>query len=170
MKKKKSLKKKICKIGNIKKLDFIIGFANISNLKNNKIIYDLLKNFKCKVINFFHHTSIIDKSVRFGSGVKVFPSAIINRGCKIKNNVLINTGAIIEHDCILDDHVQISPGVILGGNVKIGKLTFVGIGTKIIQSIKIGKNCIIGAGSVVIKNIPNNSIYAGVPAKRIGAR
>ena len=35
--------------------------------------------------------------------------------------------------------------------------------------LKIGNNVIIGAGSVVTKDIPDNSVCAGVPCKRIGS-
>jgi len=33
--------------------------------------------------------------------------------------------------------------------------------------VKIGNNCIIAAGSIVTKNIPENSVYGGIPAKFI---
>jgi len=161
------LKNQLKKIGSENKVDLVIGFANIKNLKKNEEIYNILKASGYNIINVFHYTSIIDPNVKFGKGVKVFPGAIINRGCKIRDNVLINTGAIIEHDCIIGNHSQISPGCILAGNVKIGKSTFIGMGSKILQGINIGKNSIIGAGSVVLKNIPDNSTYVGVPAIKI---
>ncbi len=83
-------------------------------------------------------------------------------------NVFVNTGAIIEHDCKIGDHSQIGPGVMLSGGVKIKKGCFIGIGSKINQNIIVGENSIVGSGSVVIKNIKKNSIYAGIPAKKIG--
>ena len=158
---------KIKKIGDQRDIDLISGFANILNLKKNEEIFKVIKNLKYNVINFFHETSTIDKSVRFGKGVKIFPGVIINRGCKINNNVLINTGSIIEHDCVINEHAQISPGCILAGNVKVGSLSFIGMGTKIIQGIKIGKNSIIGAGSLILNDVPNNSTYFGSPAIKI---
>ena len=33
------------------------------------------------------------------------------------------------------------------------------------QEVEIGKESVIGAGSVVLKNVPEKSLYAGVPAK-----
>tara|TARA_B100000989_G_scaffold87695_1_gene63222 strand:- start:18418 stop:19032 length:615 start_codon:yes stop_codon:yes gene_type:complete len=148
-------------------LNVLIGFANIKNLKKNEEMFNLLKKFEFKLIKVIHDRSIIDSDVTIGEGCKIFPGVIINRGSKIKKNVLINTGSIIDHDCYIGDHSQIAPGCVLAGNVKIGRLTLVGMGTKIIQGVKIGKNCFVGAGSVVLKNIPDNSIYAGVPAKLI---
>lgn len=148
-------------------LNALIGFSNIKNLKKNEEMFDLLKKFKFKFIKVIHDKSIIDEKVLIGEGCKIFPGVIINRGSKIKKNVLINTGSIIDHDCYIGDHSQIAPGCVLAGNVTIGRLTLIGMGTKIIQGVKIGKNCTIGAGSVVLKNIPDNSFFAGVPAKLI---
>ena len=37
----------------------------------------------------------------------------------------------------------------------------------ILKDVKIGIGSIIAAGSVVTKNVPNNTIYAGNPAKLI---
>ncbi len=152
---------------NKKSADYILGFANIYNLKINKKIFDFFKKKGVKFINIIDNSAIVSKKIKLGFGVKIYPGVIINRGCKIKNNVLINTGSIVDHDCEIGENSQIAPGCTIAGNVKIGESTFVGIGSTIIQGVKIGKNCIVGAGSVVIKNIPNNSVYAGSPAKNI---
>ena len=148
-------------------IDVIIGFANIKELKENEDMFNILKNLKINLINVFHESAIFDENVNFGKGVKLFPGTIINRSCIIGNNVLINTGSIIDHECIIGEHSQIATGCTLSGNVKIGKLSFIGSGTTIIQGVKIGNNSIVGAGSVVIKNVPSNSTYAGVPAKKL---
>lgn len=44
---------------------------------------------------------------------------------------------------------------------------FIGSGTRILYNTRIGNNVIIGANSLVNKDIPDNSVYAGVPARRI---
>lgn len=44
---------------------------------------------------------------------------------------------------------------------------FPGSGTRILYNTRIGNNVIIGSDSLVTKDIPDNSVYAGVPAKRI---
>jgi acetyltransferase-like isoleucine patch superfamily enzyme len=47
---------------------------------------------------------------------------------------------------------------------------WIGLGTIVLSGVKIGIGSIIGAGSVVTKDVPPFSIYAGVPAKKIGNR
>lgn len=53
------------------------------------------------------------------------------------------------------------------GRIKIGNNTFVGKGTILMPGISIGDNCIVGSLSVVSSSIPDNSVYAGTPAKFI---
>lgn len=53
------------------------------------------------------------------------------------------------------------------GCIEIMNNVFVGSGTRILYNTRIGNNVIIGAGSLVNKDIPDNSVYAGVPARRI---
>ena len=52
--------------------------------------------------------------------------------------------------------------------INIEDRVLVGSGSTIITGVTtIGENSLIGAGSVVLKNIESNSVYAGVPAKKI---
>lgn len=53
------------------------------------------------------------------------------------------------------------------GRIKIGNNTFIGKSTIIMPNVNIGSNCIIGSLSLVSHSIPDNSVYAGVPAKFI---
>lgn len=53
------------------------------------------------------------------------------------------------------------------GCIEIGDNVFVGSRTLILYNTRIGRNVIIGTGSVVNKDIPDNSVYAGVPARYI---
>ena len=40
----------------------------------------------------------------------------------------------------------------------------------VLPGVGIGENVIIGAQSVVTKDVPANNIFAGNPARKIGAR
>lgn len=53
------------------------------------------------------------------------------------------------------------------GRVDIGNHVFIGANSTILPGVKIGNNSIIGAGSVVAKDVEDDSVYAGVPARRI---
>lgn len=53
------------------------------------------------------------------------------------------------------------------GRIKIGKNCFIGNNCTLLPGASMGDNCILGAGSVLNSSVPDNSVYAGVPAKYI---
>lgn len=55
----------------------------------------------------------------------------------------------------------------LFGSITVGNNVFIGLDSIIMPGVNIGNNVIIGAGSIVTKDVPDNSIYAGNPAKFI---
>ncbi len=94
---------------------------------------------------------------------------------KIGDHVRITEGVkILTHDyswSVLKrySNENIKAGEILGSQspVDIGNNVFIGMNAVITCGVKIGNNVIIGAGSVVTKNCEDDSVYAGVPAKKI---
>lgn len=87
----------------------------------------------------------------------------------IGNHVRITEGVkILTHDYAWSV-LKTQYGAILGasGPVKIGNNVFIGMNTIITRNVEIGNNVIIGAGSVVTSSCDNDSVYAGVPAKRL---
>jgi carbonic anhydrase/acetyltransferase-like protein (isoleucine patch superfamily) len=93
--------------------------------------------------------------IRIGNKVNVQDGAIIHCTYKkspteIGNNVSIGHGAIV-HGCTIKDRV------------------LVGMGSIIMDDCVIGSNSIIAAGAVLTKGtqVPEGSVYAGTPARKI---
>jgi len=108
------------------------------------------------------------------------------RGMKVGNESYIfsafNFDHIYPHLISIGDYVKISTNVtilahdaspcIVGCGTKVGKVSignnvFIGTGSTILCDTKIGNNVIIGAGTLVTKDLPDDGVYAGMPAKRI---
>ncbi|RRQ47178.1 acyltransferase [Chryseobacterium sp. SC28] len=53
------------------------------------------------------------------------------------------------------------------GRIKIGANCFVGNNCIFLPGSQMGNNCILGAGSVLNSSMPDNSVYAGTPARYI---
>ena len=51
--------------------------------------------------------------------------------------------------------------------VKIGNDVWIGGNVTILPGVEIGNNVVVAAGAIVTKNIPDNSLFGGVPAKFI---
>ncbi|MDA2519256.1 acyltransferase [Bacillus cereus] len=109
----------------------------------------------------------------------------IGTGCEIYNNVSFGSEPYLVQ---LGDKVRITAGVRFvthdGGlwvirnlgwspnadkmdKIIVGDNVFIGFNSIIMPGVTIGSNVVIGAGSVVSKDVPDNTIVAGVPAKKI---
>ena len=91
---------------------------------------------------------------------------------RIGNHVRITQGVVIlTHDYSWSVLKQLpkNAGRILGAQspVTIGDNVFIGMNAIITRGVTIGDNVVIGAGSVVTKDCEANSVYAGVPAKKV---
>ena len=92
---------------------------------------------------------------------------------RIGNKVNIQDGTVL-HTLYEKSTVEIGDNVSVGHNVtihgaKIEKNVLIGMGATILDHAVIGENSIIAANSLVLTGtkVEPNSIYAGVPAKRI---
>ncbi len=112
----------------------------------------------------------VAENVELGEGSIIFPGAIVNAGVKIGKGCVVNCGAVIEHDCILEDYSFVASGSVLGGAVVLSELVHVGLNVTINPTLSIGSNSLVGSGSVVTKNLDADSLFYGVPAKKIKSR
>jgi lipopolysaccharide O-acetyltransferase len=93
----------------------------------------------------------------------------IGDGCLIGSKVLITDHS---HGTVTDI-VQLEPcrpnirPLQSNGPVVLEDNVWLGDGVVVLPGVCIGKNAIIGANSVVTRNIPNNTVWAGCPAKQI---
>ncbi len=94
-------------------------------------------------------------------------------------DITIGAGCLISQFCTLvasnhgtarDIPIQQQPPAEDRRGVTLGDDVWLGAGVTITPGVTIHSGAIIGAGSVVTKNVPENEIWAGVPAKRIESR
>ncbi|MBR4711013.1 MAG: acyltransferase [Clostridia bacterium] len=90
----------------------------------------------------------------------------------IGSNVRIASGVtFVTHDIsyqVLNNLYKTNVFKEKAGNIVIGDNVFIGGGTMILYNVRIGNNVIVGAGSVVTRDLPDNSVCAGVPCRKIG--
>lgn len=154
----------------IKFKEFFFTIA-IGNPKTRKKIYDRLccmSEFNFATI--VHPTAVIlGKNIQFGEGSVVFPNTYISDNVTIGSHAIINVFASISHDSTVGNFSTINPRSTICGNCVIENNVEIGAGSTLIQGINVNENTFIGAGAVVIRSAEANSLYVGVPAKRISA-
>ena len=125
---------------------------------------------------FFAENSTIIGDVVIGDEVSVWYQAVIRgdvNSIRIGNRVNIQDGAVIHctyksASTNIGDNVSIGHNAIVHG-CKVQNNVLIGMGSIIMDDCEIGNNCIIAAGAVVTQNtvVPQGSIYAGTPARKI---
>ena len=100
--------------------------------------------------------------------VPLYPELI-----KIGSNVNISTGVLlVTHDAMNAMYNAIpdtkEPLMEKVSCIEIGDNVFIGANVMILGNVKVGSNVIVSAFSLVNKDLPDNGIYGGVPARKLG--
>ncbi len=133
-------------------------------------------------------TPVIGENVYLSENATIIGDVIVGNDCsiwfntvlrgdvnsiKIGNKVNIQDGSVL-HTLYQKSTIEIGDNVSVGHNVtihgaKIEDNVLVGIGATILDHAVIGRNSIIAANSLILSGtiVEPNSIYAGVPAKKI---
>lgn len=99
--------------------------------------------------------------------VPLYPELI-----KFHNNIMVGAGVrFVTHDAAhaVLNRMDMGKFPEMVGCIEVMDNVFIGTDAVIMPNVRIGSNVIIGAGAVVTRDCESNSIYAGVPAKRIGS-
>ena len=140
---------------------YCIGFIN----RRDRLAAKLQVKHRIMFSPLIHPTAYLGSNVRYGEGVIIGPHAVLAPNCRIGDQCIINRALSIGHDTEIGRLSFVAPGVSIAGMVRIGHGTTIGIGATVIDNIRIGSNTIIGAGAVVVSDVPDNVVFAGVPAK-----
>lgn len=122
-------------------------------------------------------------SIKIGDGVYIGKDVIIETNATIGNHCLIANRVMLvgrhDHDfTAIGTPVRFSPWIgsrlsdsqFKDERVIIGDDVWIGAGAILLSGVTIGNGAIVAAGSIVTKDIPENSIYAGNPARFIKNR
>ncbi len=138
------------------------------------------RRFRLWVMKKYHvkigEGTVVLRNVKFWSGYNI----VIGKGCVINQNTLLDgRGGRI----VIGDNVDIAQESIIWtmghdphtheaitGDVTIGDYCWIGCRAMIMPGITIGSSTICAANAVVTKDAESNSIYAGIPAKKIADR
>lgn len=123
-----------------------------------------------------------DRPITIGDRAYFMQGTDILGPVTIGENVFINRDAYIRPNTTIGDGVRIGPFVRLISDthevgppsrragkarfdpIVIGEGTWIGAAATVLGGVTIGRGCIIAAGAVVTKDVPDNTLYGGVPA------
>lgn len=130
-------------------------------------------------VTFGHHV-MIRENVIVGSRTKIGTNVVIDGRSAIGSDVSIQTGVYVCTYSTVEDGVFLSPCCVftnakyvsqkktrlIGPTVKRG--ASVGANALLFPGITVGEGAVIGAQAMVNEDVPPGTIYAGVPARKMG--
>ncbi|MGD6778418.1 NeuD/PglB/VioB family sugar acetyltransferase [Sutcliffiella horikoshii] len=144
---------------------FIVAIGN--NELRHKIMNKIVEN-RGNTPTLIHPTAVVTPSAEIGKGVYIQANAYIWTKVKIDDYCIISPGVVIAHHSTIGKACLVSTLSGVGASINVGDKVFIGMNATLVTGISdIGENSIIGAGAVVLKNTDRDSVYAGIPAKKI---
>lgn len=161
--------------------DFILQFLWDFSRSYSQLPFILLRYIILKA-----RTPICGDNIRIGTNVTIKGWEFLEIGSdvSIHDNCYIDAGGFISlgnnvsiaHNSTLlsgthtynDKDIPIKYNkVAIKNGLKICDDVWVGCGVRVLSDIVISKRVIVAAGAIVNKNLDSNSIYGGIPAKKI---
>nr|WP_321407711.1 gamma carbonic anhydrase family protein [uncultured Carboxylicivirga sp.] len=137
-----------------------------------------VRGFTPKIGNnvYLAENATVIGDVEIGDDCSIWFNAVLRgdvNSIRIGNKVNIQDGSVL-HTLYQKSTIEIGNNVSIGHNVtihgaKIEDNVLVGIGATVLDHVVVGSNSIIAANSLVLTGtiIEPNSVYAGVPAKKV---
>ena len=124
-----------------------------------------------------HAHATIGRDCVFGQNCSVASEVVIGSNVKVQNNVSIYTGTIIEDDvflgpsCVLTNvsnpRSQVSRKSLYEKTL-LRRGCSIGANATVVCGTTVGRYALVAAGAVVTRDVPDYSLIAGVPGRRIG--
>ena len=115
-----------------------------------------------------------------GPSIIIRDRVFIGRGCEfnIRRHIEIGRDSLIASGCKFIDHDHAMAVGDLPMNrqacpeapIILEEDVWLGVNAVVLKGVTIGRGAVVGAGAVVTKSVPPYEIWAGIPARKIGAR
>lgn len=158
---------------------YLIGFdcANMFLQRTDKIsILLILKANGAKIgSNCDLETGLIFHNCKNYSNLIIGNNCHIGKNCffDLRDEIIIEHNVVISMQCTLITHMDISKSDLskqypsISKKIVLRNNSYIGARTTVLMGVEVGEGSIMGASSLVNKSIKSNSIYGGIPAKKI---
>ncbi|CAM4283869.1 MULTISPECIES: acetyltransferase [Pseudoalteromonas] len=145
--------------------EFVIA---IGNPRTRKAVSDKMQLLgKPNFATLIHPSARYSNTVSFGQGSIICAGSILTADITLGAHNILNLNVTVGHECKFGDFITVAPMAAISGNVILDDLVEIGTGATIRQGLNLQKGSMLGMGGVLTKNIPERTIFAGNPAKKL---
>lgn len=142
-----------------------MGLGSAADTRLRQRIFEQAKAAGLRFVAVIHPSAVLAPSAQTGEGCAILAGAVVGTGARLADNVIVNTRAVVDHDCRIESHAHIASGAVLAGDVFVGEGAHIGAGAVVRQGLRIGRRAVIGVGAAVVCDVPDEAVFAGVPAR-----
>lgn len=119
--------------------------------------------------------SFIRDHASIGKNAVIMMGAVINIGAVVGEGTMIDMNAVLGGRATTGKNVHVGAGAVLSGVIEPANATpvviednvLIGANAVILEGVRVGKGSVVAAGAIVTEDVPENTVVAGVPARKI---
>jgi len=127
----------------------------------------------------FGHNVVVRENVAIGERTLVGTGVVIDGESSIGEDVSIQTDAYICRRSAVADRVFLGPRCVFLNDKymmlkkprmigpTVGEGSAIGGNSTLMPGVRVGRMAVVGSGAVVTRNVPDRTVYVGVPAKKL---
>lgn len=150
-----------------REVKFFCGIGSVRSYKHRLDLLDRLAIPLDRFATIIHPSVVISPSAVLGAGCGVLALSTFGAGVRLGAHVEVLQLCLVGHDCDLGDGVILAGGANLAGGVRVGRCAYVGGGACVRNNLRVGTRALLGMNSTLLENLPNDSVYAGSPARPV---
>lgn len=109
----------------------------------------------------------VGSSSRVAAGTVLLDGVVVTADVSIGRHCVIMPNCTLTHDDVLEDFATLGAGVSLAGRVRVREMAYIGTNASVRQSATVGRSATVGMGAVVLTDVPDEQVWAGVPARQL---
>lgn len=162
-------------------LNYIVSYLRNPN---PRITINLLRRFNAKIgeKTSIKRSIVIDNSLEDQNSTGDFSNIIIGNNCYIgdgvffdlANKIIIEDDSVISAEVSLITHSDCNRSAVLNKKfprecnpIIVRNGSWIGAGATILNGITIGQYSVVAAGALILKSTEPNTLYGGIPAKKL---
>jgi UDP-2-acetamido-3-amino-2,3-dideoxy-glucuronate N-acetyltransferase len=119
--------------------------------------------------------TVICEEAMIGRASSLAHGIVVGARTRIQNSTIVGAGTVFEDDVLVGPNVTFISDATMGrrdlevptGGIMVRRASRIGTGAILFPGVEIGRESVVGAGAMVRADVPERTVVAGAPARRL---